>query len=89
MLYNSFKKGRDDNELELDDEASEIDAQKETASATLMGKNWFFKNLDRGDERWAKNKSYFRLDGKTGLSREDGEQIQFQFESFVFPHVHQ
>ena len=39
MLYNSFKKGRDDNELELDDEASEIDAQKETASATLMGKN--------------------------------------------------
>ena len=51
MLYNSFKKGRDDNDLELEDEASEIDAQKETASATLMEKKDFFPNLDRGDER--------------------------------------
>ena len=42
MLYNSFKKGRDDNDLELDDEASEMDTQKETASATLMKKNRFF-----------------------------------------------
>ena len=50
MLYNSFKKGRDDNELELDDEASEIDAQKETASATLMGENWFFSKFRSG--RW-------------------------------------
>ena len=43
MLYNSFKKGRDENDLELDDEASEMDTQKETASATLMEKNRFFK----------------------------------------------
>ena len=42
MLYNSFKKGRDENDLELDDEASEMDTQKETASATLMEKNRFF-----------------------------------------------
>ena len=28
-------------------------------------------SLDRGDERWAKNKSYFRLDGSTtGMERE-------------------
>ena len=33
--------------------------------------DFFFCNLDRGNERWTKNKSYFRLDGKTtGLERE-------------------
>ena len=40
----------------------------------MFGKNWIFIiffSLGRGDERWTKNKSYFRMDGcKNGLNRE-------------------
>ena len=43
-------------------------------------------SLGRGDEHWTRNRSYFRLDGKTtNPEREKLVKIQFQFRRMAFP----
>ena len=51
----------------------------------LKGKKLIFCNLDRGDERWAKNKSYFWLDGKTTVLNREKMVNKFNSSSKVLP----